>query len=328
MFGGGARWQKRLEKAPLRPAAGAVGRRGPLAAYREALALLIPEFPVYAASDYHILEAIGEAITGPGSTGGRGSRAVLGLLQGYLDTNADHRRWLMVQIGAGLRRCAPDEPDPMRGRLSFTTTGAALPPSTGLGVLVRLSPLAEKGETSAFIHVGLQAPGRGWLGVADGRYRLEVSTVNKHATTAEGRHTLHLMTFDTSGLPEIVEVRGGTVELPPIQLRLRHEVELLQPESGALIDPGTVVFAWEPVPGAASYELRFDKKVTSFRFGSLEQRHRTTATSLRLADVPKLAELILEDELDEWTVEAFDRDGVSIGITKEEDEKRPFRLME
>jgi hypothetical protein len=297
------------------------------AAYREALALLIPEFPAYAASDYIPLEGISEAITGPGSTAGPVTRALFGLLDHYFDTNADHRRWLMVQIGAGLRRCAPEEPDPMRGRLSFTTTGVTLPPSTRITITLCLSSLAAKGETGAYVHVGFDAMGRGWLGVADGSYRLEISTINTNANTVEGGDTLHLMTFDTSALPEIVEVRGGTVELPPFRARLRHEVELLQPEPDSLIDPANVVFAWKPVPDAASYELLFDKKVTSFRFANLEQRYRTKATSLRLASEPKLAEHFLKDELDEWTVEAFDRDGVSIGITKKEDGNRPFQLM-
>ena len=284
------------------------------AAYLEAFELLRPYYPVYAAS---------------ADPTAAGLKRFLGPLGGFQDTGDDRRRWLMVRIAAGRRRLAPDAPDRLRARLLFSTTGTPIPPSLKIRCAVKLADMELSAAAAAelpSIGFGLQPDGSGWLGVADGSYRLELGNTTRFPLDETARRFQHFMAIDAKALPAAVQVQGANVVLPPVRIWLRAEVELSTPAAGAQVDLDRDVFAWSAVPGAAYYEVVFDRHLEGIRLGSLVERARVEATTLRVADRPALRRRLPQAQLDQWTVEAFDEGGDLIGITRKADLDRRFQL--
>jgi hypothetical protein len=132
-----------------------------------------------------------------------------------------------------------------------------------------------------------------------------------------------LLEVDSSGLPAEVEVRGATVDLPPLHARLVAEIKLLSPADRALFDLNEGFFRWTPVPGAAKYILSFgvvtdeaDGRSTKV-FGGFE----TEATTVCLGVTPdpngllgKLARELPPGRIGEWGVVALDAAGRKVGV--------------
>ena len=188
-----------LEKAGDTPAA--------LAAYRKAYDVLRPRFPVYA-----------------------------GVTQGL---EMSHPRSLRLEpyecsglrfVVHHLRRLDPAA-KPLRGGLRFRIIGLDLPPDLRVALQIILVDAATSNAGRVLSALGdapVQLDQTAWVGVADGRYRMEV-----HQSTAKGgrsseswggrasRLTDHLE-LDFSALPTEIEVRGTTLDLPPIRAFLKE----------------------------------------------------------------------------------------------------------
>jgi tetratricopeptide (TPR) repeat protein/predicted Ser/Thr protein kinase len=199
-----------LEKAGDAPAA--------LAAYHTAYDLLRPRFPAYA-----------------------------GVTRGLEMSHP--RSWRLEwpecsalrHIAHALRRLDPALKDPLRGGLRFRIVGLDLPPDTAVLLAVSLwDPAADdpdrrslivNGETVAAPvgEVAVQLDQTAWVGVADGRYRLVVQTDSAPGGStfsdnygARAKMVSERLILDCSGIPKEVEVRGATVDLPPIRAHLRE----------------------------------------------------------------------------------------------------------
>jgi hypothetical protein len=138
-----------------------------------------------------------------------------------------------------LRRLDPAAP-PLRGGLRFRVTGLDIPPELTVQLAVTLwdPDLDDTGRGWETISGGRRIPAilggaplqldqTAWVGVADGRYRLAVRPSSKTSQMndtlgARGKLLFDRMELDFSALPEIVEVRGRTVDLPPIRAWLRE----------------------------------------------------------------------------------------------------------
>jgi predicted Ser/Thr protein kinase/tetratricopeptide (TPR) repeat protein len=184
-----------LEKAGETPAA--------LAAYHQAYELFRQHFPIYAG-------------------------AVRGLEMSHpRSLRLECRECsLLRHIAHAVLRLDPGAKDPLRGGLRFRITRLDLPPD--LAVQLTLSLGDPKVTVSApFVSVPVRIDQTAWVGVADGRYRLTVQYGSKGGLSSEsfGARAGLLygrMVLDFSGLPEEVEVRGSTVELPPVRAWLRE----------------------------------------------------------------------------------------------------------
>jgi hypothetical protein len=144
---------------------------------------------------------------------------------------------MLRHVAHAVRRLDPGSKDPLRGGLRFRITGLDLPPD--LAVQLSLSLWDSTGPGRGKQEVGdrtVPAPlgsvpvridQKAWVGVADGRYRLAVHAGSKGGESsddfgARANLLLKRMELDFSGLPEEVEVRGNTVELPAIRAWLRE----------------------------------------------------------------------------------------------------------
>ncbi|MEO0479783.1 MAG: serine/threonine-protein kinase [Planctomycetota bacterium] len=253
-----------------------------------------------------------------------------------MNMRVDPRRWMVLRASLAMQRVGGDAAGLLRPRLHLPFVVAEsiapdLPPDFGLDIDLYLIPVEGDGSPSedaerrtATIRCGTDREGVATLGVLPGRYAIVIRQVAAAAVEAGAAHFLE---FDHSILPEFVELGPSPVTLPPIRVWCRTEIELIEPGAYAEIDAETVL-RWSAVPGAVHYEVVFDKTLTSIRIGSLEVRHRLEAVELHMASHPGLMEKLRRNEVDYWTVQAFDARGELIGLTVEVDETRPLRIPE
>ncbi len=187
-----------------------------LAAYRKAYDLFRPRFPVYAGV------VRGLAMARPRSH-----------FQEPIECTQ------LRHVALAVRRLDPAFKDPLRGGLRFRISGLDLTPDIAVLLTVSIWDAAA-GDTGRGWQVvngrQIPAPGgsvpigldqTGWVGVADGRYRLAVwkdggGGVSTKEFGARAGQLGKRMELDFSALPEVVEVKGGTVDLPPIRAWLRE----------------------------------------------------------------------------------------------------------
>lgn len=179
-------------------------RAAALAAYRKAYELFRPHFPVYA-----------------------------GLVNGI--TMARPRSHFQEPIECSylrhvvlaLRRLDPEFQNPLRGGVRFRIVGIDLPPDITIELFVSFcNPEDDAIRTNGGMVFDLNQTA--WIGVADGRYRLRMDGkggggVQSSEFGARAAFLSQHMELDYAALNgTIVEVRGNTVEAPPIRARLRE----------------------------------------------------------------------------------------------------------
>ncbi|MBI4605730.1 MAG: hypothetical protein HY721_27500 [Planctomycetes bacterium] len=299
------------ERAALAQAAAAAleaagDRAAALAACRLALSLLKSVHPVYA-----------------------------GLTDGTLDTSrprslapepADSIR--LRRLVRSIQRLDPASAEAPRGGLRLRITGLDLPPELALNLLVSLWDPAVEGTVGG---PGAQAPlgqapvqldQAAWVGVADGRYRLQIKRGGSgtrfwRSLGGRANHFLGMLEIDFAALPEEVEVRGQAVELA-IPGRLLEEVTLLEPTGGE-VDLARDTFRWSGLPGAAYYEVELIgvEDLGGGTYYKPAQKFRAEGTSLRLADVSPLPaatlNVLTRGSTAAWVVRAHDARGRCIG---------------
>jgi tetratricopeptide (TPR) repeat protein len=131
-----------------------------------------------------------------------------------------------------LRRLDATMKDPLRGGLRFRITGLDLPPDLVVQLSLTLwdPKSADAGAVRATLgNVVVQLDQTAWVGVADGRYRLAAQGTSRGSRSsasygARANRLYGRMELDFSALnaKQVVEVRGNTVDLPPIRAWLRE----------------------------------------------------------------------------------------------------------
>jgi hypothetical protein len=165
--------------------------------------------------------------------------------------------------------------------------------------------------------VPVQLDQAAWVGVADGHYRLVVHSGSR-SSRASGQaarqfSTLHL---DFSELPREVDIRGKTIDLPPIRATLVDELTVTGPTENAQIDPRKTVLQWDAFPLAATYKVtiwRTERTPGGGVYFKDSYTASTTSANLALADVPleEINKLGLgrPGGTGAWSVEALDTQG-------------------
>jgi len=276
-----------------------------LAAYRQAYEILVGSYPVYAGTN----------------------SGIESLRPRSLHWEAHEPRLLRI-IAQHIRRLDPDGPALLRGGIRFRIAGLDLSPDVGLKLKLSLwrpdvLPLGRgteiiRGEEipAAIGEAPVQLDQTAWVGVADGRYRLVVDTGSRSSRGAgHAARQYNMLEFDFSSLPEEVDIRGETVDLPPIRATLVEVIEGQQPDEHAAIDRQTAVLRWDPFPLAASYRVTLWR--TEVRGGGRYFKESHTVTTkgpaLPLADIPEDIAVTLgltrSGSSGAWSVEAYDASG-------------------
>lgn len=281
-------------------------RTGALTAYRRAFEILQAGFPVYA-----------------GTNGGIESMRPHSL---QWET---HEPRLLRHIARTIRRLDPESPELLRGGIRLRIAGLDLSPDMGIKLKVSLwdpdRPDPGRGHemirNQEIPHSLGEAPVQldqtAWVGVADGRYRLVVDSGSRtHRSSGQASRQYSMLDLDFSNLPEMVEVRGQTVELPAILATLVDVLEGLEPAEDAAIELQRTVFKWDAFALADSYRVTIWRTERNNFGGTYFKESYTTSstsTSLRLAELPtdeaKKLGLHRPGSTGTWSVEAFDAHG-------------------
>jgi predicted Ser/Thr protein kinase/tetratricopeptide (TPR) repeat protein len=175
---------------------------------------------------------------------------------------------MLRHVAGTIRRLDPNSENPLRGGLRFRITGLDLPPELGLKLSLSLSdaagPDADPGTVG---EIPLQLDQTGWVGIVDGTYRLGVrrGASSGYSTAhrgARGSQLFQMLDIDCSAIPAIVEIKGTTIDLPPIRAFLLEEIREIEPDDGAAFNLADATFRWNAIPGAHHYELGFLTTVT------------------------------------------------------------------
>lgn len=296
-----------LQRTQAAYAAGVVreragNRSGALAAYRRAFEILRPEYPIYA-----------------GTNGG-----IESLRPHSLQWEPPEPR-LLRHLARVIHRLDPTSPELLRGGVRFRVAGVDLSPDVGIKLSVSLwdpdGPDPDRGhrivrgqEIPQFLgEAPVQVDQTAWVGVADGRYRLVVDSGSRSSQgSGQAARQGSMLEFEFRDLPEMIEIRGQTVELPSIRAHLVEVLGGLEPADNAVVDPQRTVFQWDPFPLAESYRVTLWR--TEVRGGGtyFKDSHAVTTPvpRLQLADLPgeeahKLG-LLQPGSTGAWSVEAFD----------------------
>lgn len=242
---------------------------------------------------------------------------------------------MVRQFAWKVRRLDPSVPDMLRGGLRFHLGEPELRPELGPLATITLrrisadSSTVEKDSQAVGLMNGdvpFQLDRTAWIGVIDGRYRLEIK-MGRRTTEVPGLlgaslgQQYQLLEFDTSAVPAEVEIRGETIDLPPIRPYFLTEIAFQSPDEGAVVDPGTTEFRWAPIEGATRYEVDMAGSIptrggtilrsfTAHSIGSpvftIDQLSSEEAKALR--SQPAGAE-------GSWQVRAYDARGLLVGKT-------------
>ncbi len=235
---------------------------------------------------------------------------------------------LVHDMAAAVRRLDPEVPDPVRGGIRFRLKGVPIPEGVELRLQVDLidptaMPLPREKPLSPWNDARVAPNGTAGIGVADGTYALAVRQ-GWSSYSGEGEsHFSSLLDLDCTALPGQVEVKGQWIELT-ITARLRKEIHLLEPAVGEGFDAVGGRIRWEPVDGAARYDLDLslvtptDKPYLFTGWGQFTTS--TTATELSLAPSGGLTVTepfrtnLTSGRILEIDVKAFDAGGRQIGM--------------
>ena len=224
----------------------------------------------------------------------------------------------------------PSAPDDLRGGLRVRFEVPELPRQIITSVGLRFVAVGEPANAPAtFFEPSIRllvqtAPIQ--VGVADGRYRLTCgSKGGAFPRNLEGLYDA--LVVDTSALPAEVEVRGETIDLPPIRLRVLDEIKALSPADGESVDLTKAVFRWAPLTGAVTYRVDFQLSVIGEGITTLNGLGAVcgTSTNLCLGTLPPkellnycwppLPQQLVRGRTGVWTVSAYDANNVQIGKT-------------
>jgi len=298
-----------------------------LAAYRLAYSLMRTACPAYA--------GVGQGIN-------------MNLARDRQDQSKEPR--LLRALGQAIRRLDPAAPDTLRGGIRFRVVGP-LPPAndwkflrvslwdpalenprhSGFGAIgVPASPLGNRAGDFVPAHPGmfpLQLDGTAWVGVADGKYRLAVWPAGFGGFSDKTRQPHTPVELDFRGVPEEVEIRGETIEVP-IRSYALGEVSLLTPADNGSIDLRQATFRWSQPAGAAAFEIRVGHNApilggirTEFIYSS-----HVKGTAFSPAELPDdkrtQFQSLKPGRTGTWSVIAYDASGLKIG----ESSARTFKV--
>jgi len=245
---------------------------------------------------------------------------------------------LVRRLAVELRRLDPQLLDDPRGGLEFLTTGYRLPSGIAIDLVIELSDPAIEDPDAGLTHqlprqVPLRSDGPTSVSVLDGTYRLRRSSYSAR-WTPDTESIARRLEIDTTAWPETVEIRGSTVQLPPVEIRLAESIVLQRPTDGATVNLDDVELSWHPVQGATRYQVQLsyttlsvndnaDGQLTPLSTTVYFTTLRSDSPAIRLSELSGRQRQEIQKEwttgrMANWRVEAFDAAGRRIGTTMKE----------
>jgi predicted Ser/Thr protein kinase len=248
-------------------------------------------------------------------------------------------------IAYTIRRIDPSGSEQMRGGLRFRIAGVDLSPDVGLKLSISLSNAdgPDPGRGTQIVEgeavpaplgdAPVQLDQTAWVGVADGRYRLVVhSGARSSRASGQASRQFNMLHLDFGELPKEIEVRGKTVDLPPIRAVLVDLITIKGPAENAVIDPRRAVLEWEAFPLAETYKVTVWRTEMTPGGGTYFKDAYTVSTkttNLPLADVPadeiERRGFNKDGAMGAWSVEAFDAQGHWIARSRAQ---RSFKVVD
>jgi predicted Ser/Thr protein kinase len=230
---------------------------------------------------------------------------------------------LVRELADAAHNAAPDVIAVPQGRVEFVVVGYKLPSAMGIDLSLELcDPSLEDPDRGLphklprLVPVRQDAPTS--IQVLDGTYRLRYRGHGGRWDSANDRLG-RLLQVDAGDWPAEVEVRGDVVRLPPVRLRVAEEIVLKTPAQGAPVNLSEAELQWQPVPGAARYQVQLfyttsTPTPTTNYFGFVT----TVAPKLRLSSLKDDEKLQVRQNLlpgrnGGWRVDAYDEAGRCIG---------------
>ncbi|MBI3866760.1 MAG: serine/threonine protein kinase [Planctomycetia bacterium] len=228
---------------------------------------------------------------------------------------------LLQVVYASLRKLDQSDPQDLCGGLRFNFAGLAIPSDVCIWPEITLYDPAVPGAEREINPVlprtfAVQTDQTAWVGVANGRYRLRVAGFGM-TWDAPSANFAQRLEVDYGSIADDVEIRGDTVELPPVRVWLADEISLLAPAEAGAIDLARDAFRWSPAAGAASYHV-FLHDESNLGGQQIIARIETAKTSLTLSDsrvkrVGSIEPYLVPGRTVRWRVEAFDAAGGRVG---------------
>jgi predicted Ser/Thr protein kinase len=104
-------------------------------------------------------------------------------------------------------------------------------------------------------HVFLDRAGSQNVGVLNGTYRLKFAGSSRSRAPL-GSVAPELIEIGVDGWPEIVEISGQWIELPPIQVRKLEEIQWHWPEMYSQVSLSGLKIKWSPISGIEKYKVQ------------------------------------------------------------------------
>ena len=222
---------------------------------------------------------------------------------------------------AAVERLGGDPPASMEGGLQFRIEGLDIPNGLWVGISLHLtdpdsSLIGESLEHRSGKLTQFNPDGTVTIRVADGVYHL-IASLGMYAHDGTHDELTSLLQFDTGSLPDTVEIRGGVIELEPIQAHVLEAITLFEPASGTPVDLNESVFRWSPVEGADEYRVKFGYTGESSEgfpvftsIGSVSTMDAVLAPQTLTGERVEALQDLSEGQSCFWSVEALDTGGI------------------
>lgn len=238
---------------------------------------------------------------------------------------------LVRQLVKEIEAMAPESIPKPEGQLEFSVKGVDLPERIRLSLHLRLFDPSVKDpfrglprSLPAIVPLSTKAPVR--IEVLDGTYRVESPSYSLSSAGADVDSFSPRLQVDFTSWPKEVTVKGGLIQLPPIQLRLAEEVIQLTPKNGDSIDLNKEELTWTPLPNAVSYAVHMiyrEEDKSGGQNTTFFAHLKTTSPTLRFTDLADLERKSIRDNLTlgktgGWRVYAYDEHKQCIGVAMRE----------
>ncbi|MGN6135762.1 MAG: hypothetical protein ACTHOU_14835 [Aureliella sp.] len=215
-----------------------------------------------------------------------------------------------------------------KGGIEFELTGAPLPAEAVVELVVELSdPAIDQPDAGLPHHLPRLIPLRSdqpvRFQVLDGKYRLRCRS-HRGLWRPSAERAMRLLQVETDDWPQIIEVRGQMVRLPPVRLRQAEEMRQQAPADGDVVDLAKVELRWQAIEGAATYKVQFlyteEKPSPSTTYFLVVE---TTQPQVKIAELTAFEHQQIRRNLHAgreagWQVDAYDAAGKRIGLSPKE----------
>ena len=204
-----------------------------------------------------------------------------------------------------------------KGRVEFKVRGVKLPPTVHMSLDFKLSDKSITNPNEGLPHnlprlVPLRQDQPCSVTVLDGTYRLHKNMSFNLNWDVDSERIGRLIQLDFPDWPDDIDVRGNTVTLAPLTLRLAEAIEPNSPEDGEALDLSEAELRWSAIPNANLYRVHLWARQNSPRpSASLFHTMEVTNPQLRFDSIDEngtklVRQNLVQGTICEWQVHAYD----------------------